>query len=654
MSSVTLGFSRRIAPLARLLREARLWLLGAFCLLALAAAFQAPYEYRLDIGAKSDRQFVGGGIYPPEKIAGKAFRWTRRRADILLPAIAQGTWNLTVELDGWQPKSPALVRIWAGAALLAAIETEAGWQEYHAALALPAGDVRLTFETETFRPSDEIQGSTDMRSLGVKLGKLALTPGAGSLRVPPLLSHILTLTLTIMLVYVSLRRLDFGAVAALGVGGVLLLTSIGLVTFFRVFMNQEFTRVLLTSTAIGALFIFAGLPVVGRVFASARVPVSAGALRWLGVIVTGAFILKTAGVFYPQMFVIDAVFHLHRLQEVQSGNLFFTHTLWKFIPVPYTPSLYLLLSPLAALVTDDLALIKLFPLVLQTFNGFLVFFLARKFAVSERGALLAALLYLMMPAALIVFAWGIYANIFAQEIFLITLCVWLLLPWQTHRTAALCVLTLLFGVNMLAHTSMLPMLFVFWGMFLGAVALCEREARGRALWTAVALGAALLLMLALYFGHFVGGFAPVLELVQSRATGLVQPTPAPGQPRVPPNVLARSLPFFAREALEFYWGIPLAAAVVGVFLLWRRKETRLLALALAVGLATEIVFFYAGLIVNLYTRYVIFGVPFIALGAGFALERLAQCGRWGRGLIAVGALCLVGASVWFWIGKVLE
>jgi hypothetical protein len=110
---------------------------------------------------------------------------------------------------------------------------------------------------------------------------------------------------------------------------------------------------------------------------------------------------------------------------------------------------------------------------------------------------------------------------------------------------------------------------------------------------------------------------------------------------------------YAREAWAYYWVWPLAAAVAGWWLLGgseRGRRFRWLALAW-VGAAAF--FALAGLLLNLYVRYMLFLLPVVCVLAGVALDRLAARGRVGAGLTALLMTATVIGGFWLWHQRIV-
>ena len=87
--------------------------------------------------------------------------------------------------------------------------------------------------------------------------------------------------------------------------------------------------------------------------------------------------------------------------------------------------------------------------------------------------------------------------------------------------------------------------------------------------------------------------------------------------------------------------------------MWRDPALQKLAIVLSVGILLVITFFLVGMVLNVYTRYMLFGAPFFALGAAYVLDRLAARGIAAR-IVVIATLALVIVSgIGFWFTRVV-
>ncbi|HZQ07075.1 MAG TPA: hypothetical protein VFD70_10885 [Anaerolineae bacterium] len=658
--------SARVKSLVTSLRSRHLWLLGLAALILFSAAFQIPYTYHIDFGERNDRFLISSGMYDPENDHGRTLRWTQANAIVQIPALTSGEWTLTLGLNGWQPKAAVMVQLTVGDTIKKRA-TNGDWETWQLQVNLPSGDARIGLTSKIFRPTDF--GNQDTRTLGVRLDELTLAPSGGTLRLPPFVEYVLPMTAAVMLCYLNLGALAFRKQFARIASGLVLLGFLILVAFCRVYLNETFLTVILAALSVTLLFFLFGLDALGALYRRAGIQVTTTELNWLGLIVGSLLIIKWVGVLYPNIYIIDEFFHVHRLEFIEQANLFFVTRSREFasLETVYPSGLYILLSPLATLLRDELALLKVVMPLMDAAGSLFLFWIARKNGLDAFGALSAVLMYLAAPIAFIIFGWGVYTNVFAQFVMLVMLAAWFTLPWERRAIFSILCYTFFLVVGLLAHASMLVVLVVFWGLIAVGDFVLQHERR-RAFLTAASLGLALLIAFGLYFSVFVDKTLSNLSALQARPTseqngferivggGLADA----GIGLVPIRVHSvsewgqQAALYLTRETWVYYRSLVVVFAGIGIITLWRISSERTFALVLTAGLATVFIFFLVGMIFNLYTRYMLFGAPFFALGAGYIFERLWQKRTIGRMLVVSSLALVVLSGFSFWVNRVVS
>lgn len=658
------------ARVKRVLTEVKspaFWLSSLVSLLALSAAFQFPYEYHIDVGGRQGRFLIQEGIYTPQADDGRAFRWTQDHAVLVIPALTGGSWDLLLGINGWQPEHSATVHLVTGDVDVIR-ELSGEWGRWRQVVNTPAGDLRLVLDSDVFRPS--AYGNEDPRVLGVRLDSLILRPNAPAPHMPPLLDYVLPLTLATLLFYLSVTLLARNTLAAIIASGLVLAALIGLITFYRVYLNTGLVFALLVAFGSSLFLVVVGLDALGALYRRAGAQLEPRELHWLGAILLGALVLKGLGTFYPEVFVIDAGFHRNRLEQVEQGNLFFVTRSREFggLETVYPPALYVFLSPLAALARDDFALVKLAAMSIESVGGAVLYWLARKNGLTPFASLLTLVLYLGVPLAFIIFGWGVYANILAQQLLVLSLALWFGLPWQRHAIPSLVLFAFVLLIGILSHASMLAVLTVFWGILTAAVFLVLRAERQRAALTALALCIALIVAFVLYFSEFVDKTASNLRALQASATtnasqfervvggGLADDRVGLVPIKVHSVVawLQTSASYLLRETWVYYQSIPVLLALGGMIWMWRQPGMQMLGAALSAAFITVLIFFIVGMTINLYTRYMLFGAPFFALGAGYVLGEFGQRTPLARPVIVGGTVLILLSSLLFWLPRIVD
>lgn len=643
------------------------WILGLISLFVLSVAFQFPYEYRIDLGGRQGRFLIQEGIYTSQAEEGRTFRWTQDHAVLVIPALTSGSWDLLLGINGWQPEHSATVHLMTGDVNVTR-EAAGTWRRWREKVNTPAGDLRLVLDSDVFRPS--AYGNKDPRVLGVRLDSLLLRPTAPALRMPPLLDYVLPLTLAVLLFYLSVSLLALNTRAALISSGLILAALAGLVAFYRVYLNAGVLLALLVAFGISLFLIVAGLDALSALYRRAGISLEQRELHWLAAILLVALILKGVGTFYPQVFIIDAGFHLNRLEQVERGDLYFVTRSREFggLETVYPPALYVFISPLGTIAPDAFALVKLAALCIESVGGAVLYWLARNNGQSPFASLLTLVLYLGVPLAFIIFGWGVYANILAQQLLVLSLALWFGLPWKRHAVPSLLLFAFVLMLGILSHASMLAVLTVFWGILAVAVFLVVRGERQRAVLTVLALGIALGVAFVLYFSEFVDKTASNLRALQTSATntasqfervvgggladdrlGLV-----PIKVHSVSEWLRASASYFLRESWVYYGSVPVLLALGGMIWMWRQPGMHMLAVTLSSAFITVLIFFMIGMTLNLYTRYMLFGAPFFALGAGYVLGQLEPRAPLARAVIVMGVVLLLLLSLMFWLPRIVD
>lgn len=643
------------------------WLVGFVSAAILSAAFQVPYEYSIDLGGRQGRFLIQEGVYSSQVEAGHTFRWTQDHAVVVIPALTSGVWNVALGINGWQPEGTVTVHL-AVADLNVTRGVGGEWRVWRQNVNVPAGDLRLVLDSPVFRPSE--YGNQDPRVLGVRLDSLVLRPSEATLRLPPVLDYVLPLTAAVLLFFLSVGLIATDTRTTLVASAFLVAALAGLIAFYRVYLNRELVLLLVVAFGLSVFLIVVGLDALGALYRRTGVQLAPRELNWFGGILLGALVVKGVGSFYPQVFVIDAGFHLHRLEQVEQGDLFFVTRSREFggLETVYPPALYVLLAPLGTIVADDFGLVKLAALVAESVGGAFLYWLARKNGMSAFASLLALVLYLGVPLAFIMFGWGVYANILAQQIFVLSLALWFGLPWKQHTFPSLLVFAFVLLIGILSHASMLAVLSVFWGMTAVAVFFVLGRERLRAVLTVAALGLALVLAFALYFSQFVDKTVSNLRALQAAATtnslqfervvggGLAddQIGLVPVRVHSVQEWVQEGAGYLLRETWVYYRGVPVLLALGGMIWMWRQPGLQMLSLAMGMGLITVLIFFLVGVTTNLYTRYMLFGAPFFALGAGYFLGWVGQRAPVARGVIVAGIGLVLISSLAFWLPRIVD
>ncbi len=595
--------------------EAPLYFLLLLMLLLGLAAYQVPVVFHLEVGGPHDAPYLSS-FHEPEQVAfaGIDYRWTRDRAGMRFPGL--GRQPLEVRLRMYSPRPAGL---WLGETPLFSSTVSPHWQVYRLLLppeALPAGDLILEFRTPTFRPPGE------GRELGLAVDWVEVRSiGAGLTE--PAWGQVGAILGSLFLAYLLLRRWRLGrrwSTRLLLLGSILLGYLLG---WHRLGLTL-FTIPPVLLLAAGLLLTVLLLPRLER----SCLPVRQVRLLW-AVLLLG-FFLRLGGMLYPQFRSSDLLFHVHRAEWSWGGKLFFTADLPDVnLPAPYPPGLYIAMAP-AALFSAD------FPLVMETVGaaldalaGLFLYVLARRLTDRSDAAFFALLLAEAAPVTFLIFSWGNYTNMFSRVTLLgaLTLLAAGRRPW---RIGEWLLLAGAFLLTLLGHfaDSLLLVTFVLTAVVLGVL---TADGRRRGIPVLGALALAGVVALVLYYSA-----PPVGEALLGGLRRL-------GQGEGRPDVFLNPWPQF----LSFVQPLPVLLALPGLARLGRSGRGWTMAVLGAAGLSA-LLFGLGQAWFGFSSRYSLFILPVLALGAGAMLAGLRGKGMAGRLTTFLLLALVLWNGLWCW------
>ena len=409
--------------------------------LVAAVAYQVRPPLRLAIGDETSDKGVVHGFHADERREGDGlrFRWTRGSATIALPAWGTGTYRLSVEMGApLNPEPVATVAVNGQPLLTTRLSGDVRRYEVDVPAELSLhGNVEIAIDSPTFSPPN------DRRRLGVVVHAVELTPADGWPIAPPP-GAVWTVIGVALLALATLAVAGWGPLAATSASVVIV--SLGLLVALQRFLVVpvlgELLGLALLALAV-TLVLRLGLALVGR-WLGWHVPASER--RWLLTIVAAALLVRLAATLHPQMDVIDIGFHVNRFTDVAERGMLFLKIRsaeWGGRETVYSPAAYLAMLPLSWLIDDTHRMIRFFTALLETSRAVLVFALARWVSERGRAALLATLLFVSLPMAVLPFSWGITSNLFG-EWWATALLLALTVGWRSlHRPRTVAVVTAL-------------------------------------------------------------------------------------------------------------------------------------------------------------------------------------------------------------------
>lgn len=618
---------RRLLLHPSLIGPLLLALLGGIC------AYQVGQVHVVDVGGFHDAPYLDG-FHAPEPDRRQVpepeedFRWTRGRVGIHLLGIGRQAVEVRLRLQAYRPPGvpPPQLALAVGAARVLTTTVGPEFQVYRLVLPadlLPGGDLHLDLYADTFRPTN------DPRELGVALDRMEVRPAAAGW-VGPAWNQIGSVLGVTLLAYCLLRRWGLGQRWTVGVAtGISGLLS-WLLAFHRLSLTY-FTPTLVLLLAWGALLTALFLPLLEQRWPTGR-PLLEVRLLW--VILLLGLLLRLGGMLYPQFRSSDLIFHAHRAAWVASGDLIFTADLPDVnVPAPYPPGLYVSLLPAGLLLPDLPLLLQIAGVLLDALCGLLLYLLARGLTGRPRLALLALFLQQAAPVTYWIYSWGNYTNLFSRAALLGVMVLLCLGRWQRPGRRDWPLLAGAGALVFLGHfaDSVLFLLFA-----LVVVGLALLVPRGRRALPALlgALGVAGLLALGLYYTA-----PPVWEALMGGVDLLLQ---GEGRPPVLVNPVDQFLDHVQRAVALL--------ALPGLALLSRRLRAWP-KIVLGGALLTAVAFGLGQALFGFSTRYSLFVLPVLALGAAALLVPLWKRGWAGRLVVAalLAQVLWTTLHTWHWI-----
>ncbi len=661
------------------------WLLGLghpalyglllVALLLFGLAWQVGFSYKIaqDSQWNLDEPFVKNfnsvELTPKDQPEPFFYRWSKGEGRVLFPGIGKHAYSVKLKLAGSANPAPDY-KLYANQTLITSGRLEPGLKEYvfeipAEAIAGKNGDLEIRVEMPVFQPKG------DSRELGfVFVGAEVQASGNGATLPPPLqLGYLLGV---VGLVYLICGRAGFGGWSAGGVAGFFaaVLAYVIATPGARIWLTI-FSQQLVFAFGLALFFIvLADIP-MRRVWGEKR-----GERAWVLAIFGLGLALKLAGLLHPQIRVIDIGFHLNNFialwqnaewfRKIQSAE-------WGGNYTYYPPTTYVFAGLFQWLFTDKILLLKIWMVVAESSRALLIYYLVKRATGDGRAGVISAFLMAVLPVGVISVSFGQVANLFGEWLMLATLCLIIGKFEKLNRPPYFIALTLLMLANFVQH----PGVILLSGTaFLLIIIFMRFSSAGRRGWMPLllAFGLAIGLSFALYhwkttqemipqFLNRGSSTAPVKcggpgwrvgGSLDDRRLGLIVPCE---RVQTVPALLIEGSKGFLREAQVYFALFPAVFALFGFSWLWsasrirknsiidqkEREARRRLFWIMAAWLLTGLFFALVGLTLNLYVRYSLFLLPFVAICAGLFLAHIWRRTNWaGMGLtLAIGAYLLI-------------
>lgn len=642
---------------------------GAFvAFLLVVICYQARPSYEIVVGSPTDAPFLDGFSGPERVPEGvdlgyQTFRWLGGYGRVAFTDLAAQPYTVSLTVNGSRPADtpPPALDVKVGGQAILQVQPPPGVATYTFALPQALTDPqRGSFTLDLTSNTFNIAG--DSRELGIIVTRIGLqpAPGAPGLIVPPS-GVLLAVVLSALLAGVLLSILGWG-VGVTGIGGSLPgVLAGGLLGFDRLWLTTGEWY----AAWPGVLLL--GMVVVGLAWSAGDRLLRAGGTAWsrgermmLLTVLFAAFAARLAGQLHPQIFVYDLGFHLNHLRLVQTGELLFTNAPAEFGGTGhetfYLPTAYLLAWPLDLLLGDGRMALRVLTVLLGTLGALPIFYICRRLLGNGRAGILATLLYVTLPVAVLPYSWGITPNLFGEFFLLCSLAFALGTAGNIDPSrAGFWVLVALLTVTLLSHPGVVALSGVAVAL-LGILWTAWRQTLLQSgVWLLVALALATGITYAVYYHHFTG---QMLESLARIGAERAEASQGEGFSRVVGGSVEDArlgltnrevhsrrewvlggLEGVWREVVAYYRGWPALAALLGLALVppARRmsdapgmRERLRLVLAGVAWLAVVALFAVIGWASGIYVRYMLSALPIVAVGGGLLLSALWQRRSAGR------------------------
>lgn len=630
-------------------------LLGLLAALLVLAA-QAPLSYRIEIGQEdgpgADLPLILDFNTPEHDFNGD-FRWTAGDSIIRLPGVGQRpllaelrTFPVSQEMAQNGPQTFTLVA--SGQALVEAPVRPNGGV-YHFLLPPPpdgTGDQQIELVSTTVIPSG------DVRSLGILVDAFRVTGAPGP--TVPAWGTLLAWLGALCLAWLAIRSIGITPALAIWLllPGALLLGLAALLDPPRLALGGPPALITLALTLALALVMRYVLGRYQTLFGQ-----HTGALQVLCLIMLLVFAMRYGGKIYPYSMPGDIGFHINRFADTLRGQVFLLSRN-RGVDFPYPPAFYLVLAPLTLAGIERGTLLQVVGAVLDALSPLLVYGIAIRSGLirDRRFAVFAAALYSLSGAGFMPTWWNFSTHIFSQFTHLLLLAT-LVFAWPQHNAPDSSIkrpwLWGLVFVQCLVYLGH----FGFWinttlvaGFGLAVLALAaRREQRWWRLWRQLVFALVVAELSTVLF-FYSGYSALIIEQVRLTMSGGLNELAgrAPVSREIVWNTLHTGL--YAHIGL-----FPLPMALCGLLVCWRSRNPggtahtlsiTLMAGTFVLGVGFAVLPFLTGS--TLSTRWLMFSIWAIAIGAAVCAEGLWHTGRVGRLIvIAIGAYVFWGsASMW--------
>lgn len=640
------------------------------------------------------------GPEPPAGLAGRVvlapartYRWSRGESSLLFPGLGSAPWRVDLEVVAYHPGGqPVHARLFANDTLLATLPDVP--DQRCVSLLVPGAAMR------SGRLDIKIEAATyeDPRPLGVLVSGVAVAPvdregGALFSWFPPwetLLSCLVVVGVFAVCLASMTGSVWVAAAGGLGAAGV---------GAWALAVHRFPTTFMLPGVALLAvwslLLLLALRPLLRWLFAEPRPPAAKAQeggvvarlvarpvfVNALLLIFFAGYWLKVGGMLYPYFVAIDVHWHMEKVRHILDGGLSLYYGVdsplnestmplaeWGHTRpvIPYSPYYHMLAAGFVLLPWSLELSASLLSALLDCSHVLLIALLVERSGLSRRVALLAALLYAVLPFNFLLHSWGnVPTTSGLWWAFVAT--VGLVVGWgRLHRLLPFVTFAVLLFGALLVYTVagfFMGLFLLIFTLLVALVAFRFRRAGAddalplllaglRPVWLAIV--AALALALLMYYGQYIG---PIFE----------QTLPYFGQALTSSSEelgKASDLPlrvYLARHWRLWDYGLLVPFVLAGVWVadgarrIWRFPSGAggagfplVLWAAVAAWMGVTLLFIPLAYKVSMVDKHFFVSAPFAVVASAALIDRFWQRG-WGARLATLlfyGYLALAALDLW--------
>lgn len=417
------------------------------------------------------------GPIPPPGLSGRVtlepartYRWSQARSTFTLPGIGRGAWIISLEgIVAHPDHHPVQAQVSINEQMAVSLPDDRAARWYH--LLIPpgvtgSGDLHLTITANPYH---------DPRPLGMLVSEVRIAPvrpGAIlamlSWTFPPWTILLASATTTIALV-ICLARLG---IPMWGVGGSGFAAVGGIA--WGLAMHRFPVAFMLPSIAFVALWSLLVLivlhPLAQRIADLGATDTTTDRMVFANSLLLIFFVgywVKAVGMCYPYFVAIDVRWHMDKVRHLLNGALhlyYGTHSPLNesTMPlaewgtekpvIPYSPYYHMVATSFALLPWSLEFSANMVSLLLDCLRVLLIALLAIGGGLSKRAAILAALLYAVLPVNFLLHSWGNVPTTFGL-FWTLAATTFIVVGWhRLHHRGPFVILTLLFLATLLFYT----------------------------------------------------------------------------------------------------------------------------------------------------------------------------------------------------------